>query len=97
MTLRNLAHSVVNGRRVTFHRHNADPVVGYFSGYDDDFYYVLVPEDGWTFSRKHVARRFLTGIDISETSTYSDEPCRAQMEPTVKACRSYMIENVLHR
>jgi hypothetical protein len=97
MALRNLAHSVTGGRKVTFRIYGEDPVVGYFSGYDDDYFYVLVPGDGVSFERKHVSRRFLTGFDISENSTYKNESCRAEMEPTIKGCRSHMTQHVLHR
>lgn len=98
MSLRQLALAVNNGRMVTFHIFDNDPVTGYFAAMDPEYFLVLViSKDGNTFSRRMVARSSITLVDLHDAETYKSEFCRNGLDEIVGPFRAYLAKNVLGR
>lgn len=98
MTEKQLLQSVVEGRRITFHVFDSDPVSGYLAGMDTERLFILEPnQDG--FSQKFVSR---TGsgtpvFEIHAKPAYDDEACHSQMEQIIAPFRGWISNNVRGR
>lgn len=98
MTEKQLFQSVVEGRRITFHVFDGDPVSGYLAGMDSERLFILEPtEDG--FSQKFVSR---TGngtpvFEIHEKAVYTSEACHLEMEQIIAPFRGWISNNVRGR
>ena len=98
MTEKQLLQSVVEGRRITFHVFDSDPVSGYLACMEMERLFNQDPtKEG--FSQKFVSR---TGsgtpvFEIHEKAVYTDETFHSQMEQIIAPFRGWISNNVRGR
>jgi hypothetical protein len=89
MSSKQLARTVVHGRKVTFRFPTGDPISGYLGGMDDFHWLVVAPESGL----KHLIHKGSACIiTLADTHTYESEPLRDQMEKVIGPFRRYVEE-----
>lgn len=98
MTEKQLFQSVIEGRKITFHVFDGDPVSGYLAGMDMERLFILEPTtDG--FSQKFVSRagNGTPVFEIHEKAVYSSEVCHLEMEQIIAPFRGWISNNVRGR
>lgn len=99
MSVQQLARATADGRKVTLHIFDADPVSGYLAAIDSKFFLMLVPDaksdDG--YARRMVARDKITLVDLHDDATLLTEPSRNAMEQIIAPFRSWVMRKVLGR
>lgn len=93
---KNLVQSVRNGRRVTLYPFDADEIVGYVAGMDDDTIFILEPREGG-FNEKYVRRDIILLIQVHKPSTYEEEPQHAAMEDIIHKFRTWIMKNIYNQ
>jgi hypothetical protein len=100
MSMRQIAYSVTQGRKVTIESPAAKPAEGYIAGLDDENYLILCPEQTRdnrpTFIRRTMPRVGAV-ITFHDERTFNAEPCFAEMDEIVTPYRTYLARNVLGR
>lgn len=99
MSVQQLARATADGRKVTLHIFDADPVTGYLAAIDRKFFLMLVPtsdiDDGYV--RRMVARDKITLVDLHDNVTLLQEPSRTEMEQIIAPFRGWIVKRVLGR
>lgn len=88
-----LAHSVKNGRLVTFFVFDADDFCGYIGGWDDTSWFVLEPNERG-FIKRIVSKGSVSMLTLHDKSTYEDEPTYEEMERIVAPFREVVLQEV---
>lgn len=87
MSSKQLARTVLDGKKVTFRVANEEPVTGYLCGMDD-FHWMVLTADG----EQHLIHKTAPMISLSSVATYADEPGREQMEKIIGPFRRSLTE-----
>lgn len=86
MSSKQLARTVLDGRRLTFRLNSGAEIEGYLSGMDD-FHWMVVTPDG----QKYLLHKGSTAlIALGDESTYKTEPLHFEMEKIVRPFREFV-------
>ena len=86
MSSKQLARTVLDGRRLTFRLTSGAEVEGYLSGMDD-FHWMVVTSQGQKFLL-HKGSTAL--IALGDESSYKDEPLYYEMEKVIRPFREFV-------
>lgn len=93
MSVKQVARTVVDGRKVTFHVFDGEPVTGYVAGMDDYNWLVISPR-----GTKHLIHKgSCPRIDLHDLVTYPDEENHEQIEKVVGPFRRYCSSQIFGR
>lgn len=93
MSVKQIARTVVDGRLVTFHIFDGEPICGYVAGMDDYNWLVVTPAGDKHLVHKGSCPR----TDLHDESTYETEPNREEIEKVVGPFRRYVSATVFNR
>lgn len=95
MEERQLAQSVIYGRKITFLIFDGEPVEGYLAGLSDNYFYVLEPTNDVEigFRRKIVNRACNPAFEMHDEITYPNEPNHAKMDEIIRPFRGWVSKN----
>lgn len=98
MSTKQLAGSVKDGVKVTLSIFDGDPVTGYLSGWDDDYFFVLEPAPGSNegFRKKLVQRATNTQIELHDQPTLAEEPRYEDMVAIIYPFRTWVMTHILY-
>lgn len=95
IALRQLAETVVHGRKVAFFV-EGDRHEGYLAGFDaDTFFFLVPPTRGDDVKQFLVPRTPQPILEISGDSTYERENWHRKMERVIRPFRQYVQGNIL--
>jgi hypothetical protein len=86
MRARQLVASVRQGRRLTVQVLDEDPFVGYLAGWDDDTYFLLMP-NGRTVLKVLIPKSHILYIQLAEERSFREEAQYEDMESIVRSFR----------
>lgn len=93
MSTKQLAQSVRHGRKVTFQIYDGEPITGYLGGMDEEYFYVLTPEEGG-YRRLVILRAGSPAFELHAESTYEVEPQREAMEEIIRPFRGFIMNRI---
>lgn len=82
---RQLAYTVRDGRRVTFHIPNLDPVLGYLAGMDDYHWLVVTPD-----LKLHLVHKGFSRVDLGTLDQKGDLESEANKDEIQKLIRPFL-------
>lgn len=85
MSVKQIARTVVDGRKVTFHIFDGEPITGYVAGMDDYNWLVVTPAGDKHLVHKGSCPR----TDLHDEPTYRAEPNHEEIERVVGPFRRY--------
>lgn len=86
MSSKQLARTVLDGRRLTFRLTSGTEVEGYLSGMDDFHWMVITPQ-----GQKYLLHKGSTAlIALADEATYKDEALFSEMEKIVRPFREFV-------
>jgi hypothetical protein len=93
MTMSQLGRSVIRGQRITAWLPEGGSVSGYLAGMDDDYWFILQPDEG-AVRQRLVPRVPRPALEIHIERTFEKESQRRQMERTIVHLRTWFKRNV---
>lgn len=102
ISLQMLRESVEQGCKVTFHQFGHEDVIGYLAGMDREYFFVYVPDPGYTertespyegFFERGVSRGLNAGFTIHRKNTFEDELAHPKMAPRVDSFRAWYVRS----
>lgn len=95
MNVKQLAQTVRFGRKVTFLIFDGDPITGYLGGMDEEYFYVLAPNEKG-YERWVVSKAGNPAFMLHEDSTYESEAQREAMEEIIGPFRGFVINRIFN-
>lgn len=93
LSTKQLARTVMDGRRVTFRVGTDEAFTGYLCGMDDFHWMIVTP-----MAEKYLIHKASTpAVQISDESTYSSEICHRQLEEVVGPFRRWVEDEIFGR
>jgi hypothetical protein len=89
LSIKQLAHSVKDGRQVRFHLTTGDEIIGYVCGMDD-YHWMVVTSSG----TKHLLHKAgVVLLDLLPDPTLDQEPEQEALERVIGHFRAYIMEH----